>query len=358
MTQQHGETGRPGWMIYGAAGYSGMLVAEAAVKGGLAPVLAGRGDNIRALAGRLGLECRTFDVEQADGNLDGISLVLNCAGPFSATAAPMIAACLRAGAHYLDITGEIDVFEHAAALDGDARAAGVVLCPGVGFDVVPTDCVALALKEALPDATDLALAFDIGSGLSRGTANTTVEGLAKGGRVRVGGRIVAEPIAARIRRIDVGGVTRACMSLAWGDVATAWHTTGIPNIVVFTPAPGLAAPAMRMLGALRPALARPAVQRWLKRMVERHVKGPEPAARARCRAHVWGEARNAKGDIVVARVDTQNGYDLTAHAALAIVGKLRRDAPASGGYWTPARLCGRNLVEMLPGSSRIVVTRG
>lgn len=357
MSEHSGAAELPAWMIYGAAGYSGMLIAEAAVERGLAPVLAGRGDNVRALAGRLGLECRTFDVEQADGNLDGISLLLNCAGPFSATAAPMIAACLRAGAHYLDITGEIDVFEHAAALDGAAKAAGLVLCPGVGFDVVPTDCVALALKEALPDATELALAFDIGSALSRGTARTTVEALAKGGRVRAGGRIVAEPMAARIRRIDIGGRTRSCVSLAWGDIATAWHTTGIPDIVVFTPAPGVTAWTMRVLGALRPVLARPAVQRWLKRLVDRHVKGPEPAARARGRAHVWGEARNAQGDVVVARLDTANGYDLTVHAALAVAGRLLRDAPAGRGCWTPASLCGWGLVESLPGSGRIVVTR-
>src|SRR3546814_3482070 len=122
-------------------------------------------------------------------------LVLHCAGPFSATSAPMIEACLQAKAHYLDITGEISVFEHAQTQDARAKAAGIVVCPGVGFDVIPTDCVAAALKAALPDATHLALGFDSRSGFSPGTAKTSVEGLAQGGKVRENGHIRAVPLA-------------------------------------------------------------------------------------------------------------------------------------------------------------------
>ncbi|MCH2899060.1 hypothetical protein K3W01_15090, partial [Listeria monocytogenes] len=77
-----------------------------------------------------------------------------------ATSTPMIAACRAAGTHYVDITGEIAVFEQAPAGDAEAREAGIVVCPGVGFDVIPTDCLAACLKEALPDAQRLALGFD------------------------------------------------------------------------------------------------------------------------------------------------------------------------------------------------------
>ena len=174
MSKQSGSPERMRWMIYGANGYTGELIAREAARRGLKPVLAGRRrESVEELARTLGLEARAFgldDVAALTGQIQGYALVLNCAGPFSATATPMMEACLRAGAHYLDITGEIAVFEHAQSLDARARDAGVVLCPGVGFDVIPTDCVAAALKAALPDATHLALGFDSRSGFSPGTA--------------------------------------------------------------------------------------------------------------------------------------------------------------------------------------------
>jgi short subunit dehydrogenase-like uncharacterized protein len=164
------------WMIYGANGYTGELIAREAVERGLAPVLAGRQrSRIEPLAKELGLPFRVFSTgnaaEMAEG-LAGVGVVLNCAGPFSATAAAMIRGCLNAGAHYLDVTGEIPVFEEAQGFHREAQAAGVVVCPGVGFDVIPTDCVAAALKAALPDATQLVLGFDTASPLSPGTAKT------------------------------------------------------------------------------------------------------------------------------------------------------------------------------------------
>jgi short subunit dehydrogenase-like uncharacterized protein len=128
-------------MIYGANGYTGDLIAREAVRRGLKPVLAGRtAAKVEALATSLGLQARVFDLANAvmtSRGVEGMRLVLHCAGPFSATAAPMMAACLAMRAHYLDITGEISVFEHARTLEATARAASVVVCPGVGFDVVP-----------------------------------------------------------------------------------------------------------------------------------------------------------------------------------------------------------------------------
>ena len=186
-------------MIYGANGYTGELIAREAVKRDLRPVLAGRtAAKVEQLASNLGLQGRVFDLGNAAAtskSVEGMGLVLHCAGPFSATAAPMMAVCLATRAHYLDITGEISVFEHARTLGAAARAAGIVICSGVGFDVIPTDCVAAALKAALPDATHLALGFDSRSGFSPGTAKTSVEGLAQGGKVRQDGRIISVPLA-------------------------------------------------------------------------------------------------------------------------------------------------------------------
>ncbi len=179
MSQQDNLNMQFKWMIYGGNGYTGELIARDAVKRGLKPVLAGRNrDKVEALGRELGLETRVFGLDDQVrllAQIKGHGLILHCAGPFSATATPMMEACLRVNAHYLVITGEIAVFEHAQSLSERARAAGVVICPGVGFDVVPTDCVAAVLKNALPDATHLALGFDSRSSFSPGTANTSIE---------------------------------------------------------------------------------------------------------------------------------------------------------------------------------------
>lgn len=176
------------WLLYGANGYTGELIAREARKRGLEPVLAGRNPTaVKPLAEDLGLECRIFDLRDADAQLSGIDVVLHCAGPFSVTAAPMIDACVRTGTHYLDITGEMDVFADAREIDGLARAAGVVVCPGVGFDVIPTDCLAAALHQAMPEATGLRLGFDLPLALSPGTVKTILDGMAAGGRARIDG---------------------------------------------------------------------------------------------------------------------------------------------------------------------------
>jgi len=347
------------WIIYGANGYTGELIAREAVRRGLKPVLAGRSrEKIEGLARALGLESRGFrldDAAQAARQIESHSLVLNCAGPFSATAQPMMEACIQARAHYLDITGEIPVFEFAQTLDAQARTAGVVVCPGVGFDVIPTDCVAVALKSALPDATHLALGFDSRSGLSPGTAKTSVEGLAQGGKVRREGKIVAVPLAYRVRRIDFGNGEKDAMTIPWGDVSTAYHSTGIPNIEVFIPgSPAMIANARRA-NWIRPFLGLSFVQNLIKARIARTVKGPSEDQRAQMPTFVWGEARNARGAMNVARIRTANGYSLTITGSLAAVEHLMKNTPAGGAY-TPSKLMGADLVTRLPDSGPLQVT--
>jgi short subunit dehydrogenase-like uncharacterized protein len=341
------------WMIYGAYGYTGELIAREAVSRGLQPILAGRDSaRVSALAAELGLSQRAFGLSAP--LLDDISLVLNCAGPFSATAQPMMKACLAAGAHYLDITGEIDVFEYAQSLNTQAKAAGVVLCPGVGFDVIPTDCVARALAEALPDATHLALGFETNAAMSAGTAKTSVEGLSQGGKIRRDGKIVTVPMGFSTRQIDFGQGVRTAMALPWGDISTAFHTTGIPNIEVFMAVPPALLWGARIGNLLSPLLGLAPVQAALKRRAGA-VKGPDAAARAASPCYVWGEARNAAGTVKTARLRTANGYDVTVHGSLAVVATLLPRNSIAGGSFTPARLCGIDLVTQLPGSGALHV---
>jgi short subunit dehydrogenase-like uncharacterized protein len=346
------------WMIYGATGYTGGLVVEAATQRGLAPVLAGRrASAVEAIAKRTGLEARSFhlmDPAAAREALQDIAVVANCAGPFSATSGPMITACLAAGSHYVDITGEVAVFESARARDAEARDAGYVVCPGVGFDVIPTDCLAAVLAETLPGATHLALGFETDSPVSRGTAKTVVEGLRTGCLVRRDGNLVAVPLGSRTRRIDFGRGRRRAVAIPWGDVSTAFATAGIPNIEVYLAVPWGAAFGMRLAEFLRGWLARDGSQAWLKRRIERSVQGPDASRRGRTRTWVWGEARDASGRAMTARVETANAYDVTVEGVLIAVRHLLAYA-GSGGYHTPTQLLGPRCIESIPGTARITV---
>jgi len=345
------------WMIYGANGYTGELIAREARARGLTPVLAGRSESVQKLAVELGLRSRIFALDAAElaKEIQGMKLVLHCAGPFSATARPMMEACLGAGAHYLDITGEISVFELAASLDVEAEAAGVILMPGVGFDVVPTDCVASALKEALPTATDLALGFDSRSGFSPGTAKTSVEGLGQGGRVRRDGRITPVPLAFKTRSIDFGSGEKLAMSIPWGDVSTAYHTTGIPNIETYIPASPKLVARLKRLNLIRPLLGIGLVQAFLKGRIAKTVRGPSSETRDQTPTFVWGEASNQRGERKVARLKTPNGYSVTVTAALGIVEHLLKQDGGSG-FKTPARLMGPGYVSTLPGCGKIEIS--
>jgi len=339
------------WMIYGANGYTGKLIAQEAKRRGLSPVLAGRSDSVGKLAQDLDLQHRVFDLSDAAAvrlGIDGMGMVLHCAGPFSATCAPMLEACLAVGAHYLDITGEIDVFAHCHAQDARAKERGIVVLPGSGFDVVPTDCLAAMLKRDLPGATSLVLAFEAGGGPSPGTAKTSVEGLGNGGRARIDGKLVRVPLAWKSRTFERDGESRSAMTIPWGDVYTAFLSTGIPNIEVYMAVSPKTIANVRRMRLLGPLLRTSFVQNRMKRRVEKTVRGPSDDKRESTVTHVWGEVRDAGGREIRRRLVTPNGYALTVTASLGIVERLLRDrAPA--GFSTPSQLMGAEYVLLLPG---------
>ena len=353
-------TGAP-FLLYGANGYTGELIARAAVRRGLAPVLAGRnGTAIAQLAQELGCGSVAIgldDVTALTQVLRGTRVVLHCAGPFSATSAPMRQACLAAGAHYLDITGEIPVFEAAQALDAAMREANVVCCPGVGFDVVPTDCIAAELKSQLPDATALALGFDTELHLSRGTAVTTVEGLAAGGWIRSSGVLTKVAYGFRERDIDFGAGTKRAVTISWGDVSTAYWSTGIANIEAYVPMTAQQIASLRWLNWVAGLLRFGPVQAMIKRQARKRARGPDAATRERSPAFVWGEAVAPSGEAVTARIQVANPYDVTVDASLAVLQALL-EYEGAGGYRTPSQLMGSRFVETLPGSGTLQITRG
>ncbi|MFO0877053.1 MAG: saccharopine dehydrogenase NADP-binding domain-containing protein [Gemmataceae bacterium] len=343
------------YLIYGANGYTGSLIARMATARGHRPILAGRNLQVRDLAAELGLESRLVSLDDAsalDAALEGVSAVLHCAGPFSRTADPMARACLRTRRHYLDITGEIGVFEHLASLNQQARTSKIVLMPGVGFDVVPTDCLAAHLKQRLPDATHLALAFQSLGGVSRGTATTLVENLHRGGAIRRNGLIVPVPSCWKTRAINFRRGRTIAITIPWGDVATAWHTTGIPNIETYVAAPLVVRMATWLSRPFTSWLAASPVQRWLKARIQGQPPGPTDEQRLRGRTYIWGEVRNAQGQRKVSRLRGPEGYTTTALTALAIVEGVL-EGRVSPGYQTPARAFGADLILGLPGFERI-----
>jgi short subunit dehydrogenase-like uncharacterized protein len=340
-------------LVYGAYGYTGELIAREAAARGYDLVLAGRSPAPLAdLDDDLDRETRVFPVADAADHLAGVDAVLHCAGPFAETATPMVDACLATGTDYLDITGEFTVFERLAERHAEASEAGVTLLPGVGFDVVPTDCLAAHLAERLPDATELALGVDAEGGVSPGTAKTALGSLDAPGVVRRDGRLVRVPAAWKRRRIDFGRGPRVGVTIPWGDVSTAFRTTGVPTVEVYFALPWVARLFLRSQRHLGPLLASEPVRDALEWVVERTVEGPDESTRETGEVYVWGEATAPDGETAVSRVRTPETYALTVEAALACTDRTL-EGQAPDGYATPAGAFGADLVLDLPGVERV-----
>lgn len=340
------------WMIYGANGYTGRLIVKESQKRGLRPILAGRSrETIDAMAQDTGFESAVFSLDDktaAIKALEGVSVVLHCAGPFSATSQQMIEVCLANHCHYLDITGEISVFANAHRQSDEALHADIVLMPGVGFDVVPTDCLAATLVKALPAATSMVLAFETGGKMSPGTAKTSVEGLAGGGCVRQDGKLKWVPLAWKTREIPFEHGKRLSVTIPWGDVFTAYISTGVPDIEVYMSAPPSMILRMKRLRMVKPLLSMQWVQNMMKRRIEKSVKGPDLVERQISQMHLWGEVSSADGRSVSATMTTPDGYDVTVTASLGIVEHLL-EHEVEGGFYTPSLLMGADYVTRLPG---------
>lgn len=343
-------------LIYGSTGYTGRLIARLAVEQGSTPILAGRNAGaVAAQASALGLPHRSFaldDAQRMDEGLRDVTAVLHCAGPFSTTSRPMADACVRNRVHYLDITGEIEVMEALAARTEEARAAGVMLMPGCGFDVVPSDCLALHLQQRLPAAVHLLLGIRGSGPLSHGTATTMVEHRARGGLIRRNGRLLHVPTAWHARKIDFGdGKPRTAITIPWGDIATAYYTTGIPNIEVYA----AVAPALRYLAlaarAAAPLLATGFVKSLLKKRIDARPAGPSEHELAHGVSYVWGRVEDASGVTAEARLRLPNGYLLTARTALRILDRVLAGGCAPG-FQTPARQYGADFILEVAGTAR------
>jgi short subunit dehydrogenase-like uncharacterized protein len=341
------------FLIYGANGYTGELITRFAAERGMKPILAGRNaEKIENLAKKYDFDFRIFsleDNEKIDAALQEVEFVLHCAGPFSLTSKLMIEACLRSKKHYTDITGEIAVFETMARLNKKAQKAGIMIMPGVGFDVVPSDCLARHLKNRLPDATNLTLAFYGLGRISHGTQATMTMNVGKGGAVRRNGEIISVPAAYKTREIDFGEFKKTGVTIPWGDVSTAYYSTDIPNIEVYTVMPESNLKMLRLSRYIGWLLATKPAQNYLQKQIP--AGGPSDDERAKGKTYLWGEASDEEGNRVEARLQGMEGYTLTALTALKIAEKILA-GDFCAGFQTPAKCYGADLILEIEGVNR------
>lgn len=344
------------FLIYGSYGYSGQLIVEQALREGFRPVLAGRNKKkLIAQAEEHNLEYRAFalsETETLDSVLHGVEAVLHCAGPFVHTYRQMAEACLRTKRHYVDISGEIPGFEALAAMDDQAKDAGIMLLPGAGFDAVPSDCLAAHLKLRLPSASHFRLFVKgVGAGVSPGTAKSAVENMRRQGMIRRDGKLVQVPPAWNVRERDFGRGYTKVVSVGWGDVSTAYFSTGIPNIETYFALPETTIKLMRSLRALGPLLYNPVAKGILKLLINMFVKGPAAEKRSRASAIFVGETSDPNGGRAVAKLTTPEGYTCTALTTVAIMKRIL-NSELKPGFQTPSLAYGSDFILQFPGVRR------
>ena len=348
-------TAKSGLLLYGVNGYTGKLILEVALREGLRPVLAGRrAEAVEPIAKAHGLQSLCFGLEDPGivaRLLEPFSALLLAAGPFSKTSGPALDACLRSKTAYLDITGEVDVFEAAFARDADAKKSGIPVLPGTGFDVVPSDCLAKTLSEALPGATSLTLAFR-GFKTSAGTMKTMVQSLPKGGLARAGGKLVSVPAAWKTMEVPFPDKPRLAMTIPWGDLSTAFRSTGIPDIEVYMAVSPSAVANARRLRRFAPVLGLGFVQSFLMKRIEKRVKGPTEEERKRERSSLWGRVTDGERS-VTGTLETLEGYALTAETAVAIARRVLAGDVVPGVH-TPSQAFGARFIETIRGSKLTV----
>lgn len=343
------------FLLYGSYGYTGNLIAEHSVREGLRPLLAGRDPvRLRAQSQRLNLDFRVIplaDRSALDEALRETGLVVHCAGPFVHTWRPMIEACLRTGSHYTDISGEIEEFEALAQLDEPAKEAGIMILPGAGFDVVPSDCLAAHMKERLPSAKNLKLFIrGVGGGVSRGTARSAIENMQRGGRIRRDGKVITVPPAWKVEERDFGRGPVKLVSIGWGDVSTAYHSTGIPNVEVYMAFPPAAIRGMKAMRAIGPLMYNRPVKRFLQWLLRFRPQGPSEAQRTNGFSLMLGEASDGS-KTVRAQQRVPEGYQLTMLTATAIAKRILAE-DLKPGFQTPSRVYGADYILSFPGVTR------
>jgi short subunit dehydrogenase-like uncharacterized protein len=346
--------GKKTWLLYGAYGYTGRLIAQQALDRGHKPVLAGRSaENLIPLAEKLDLDYRVFDLKNEETIFKVIKdfdLVFHAAGPFKYTSSPMVKACLKSKTNYLDITGEIPVLEKNFTYDAQTKQNEFVIISGVGFDVVPTDCLTKYVSNKIASPISLEIGISSMSNLSPGTLKTMLEYNETGRLVRRNGKLVPLENEHK-RKIQFIDKVLPVRPVTWGDLSTAYRSTSIPNITIYFPVPGKSSNILKSIGVTAKELssneeAKKKVENW----IEEHVHGPNESARQTNRCHIWVSVSDENGTSEQAWLETMESYRFTAVAAVRSVEKVFDLQPK--GALTPALAFGADFILEFPETIR------
>ncbi|TXT64809.1 MAG: Trans-acting enoyl reductase [Promethearchaeota archaeon] len=341
------------WLLYGAYGYTGKLIIDEALRKGHTPVLAGRSPNkLKPLAEEKRLDYRIFDLSdqtEINDNLKEFETIFNAAGPFEKTSLPIVKGCLETRTNYLDITGEIGVFEQNFAFNKSAKEKEIALISGVGFDVVPSDCLAKYVSEKIPNATHLELGIAGMSGFSRGTLKTFLKNLPHGTIIRQNRKLVALPLGTNPKKIQFMDKKRFCYPISWGDISTAYRSTDIDNIRVYMALPQY---FKYFTGSLEPLLKKvfklDSIQKLVSTWIEKNVEGPTEKTRQTAHSYLWAKAHNEEGKVFEAWLKTIEPYRLTAISAIKCIEKLRTRKTEIKGTLTPSQAFGKDFILEFP----------
>src|SRR5215469_11859643 len=303
------------WMLYSAAGATGTLIAEEAIRRGHQPLLAGRSaESLASLGKHLGLPWMVVGLDEPDQLKQAVSdveVVLNAAGPFITTAPPLVEACLAAGTHYLDLAGEIPALQHLFAHDQEARARNIALIGGVGFGVVASNSLVKYVADQLPGATILELVVKANNQqTSQGATKSVLQGLAGGGRVYRDGHLVPFRLGKGLKAFRFPDGTLEILPVPSGDLEAAYRATGIANITAFIP---FRRSAASLLPLVQWGLSLPPIRGWLEAAVEKQgTRKHESQAGGQRISYVWARVMNQNGRQVEAWLELGEGYHFTA----------------------------------------------
>lgn len=346
-------------IIYGSYGYTGRLIARECKSRKLNVILSGRKQEaLQDQSKETGYPFEIVDLSDSVALRNLLlkgRVVIHCGGPFQFTAKTMADMCLETHTHYTDITGEYQVFEMLAEYDSKAKDAGITILPGTGFDVVPSDCLAVYLKMKLPSATHLMLAFTTSNGgLSRGTAKTMIEGLGQGSVIRKDGKLIHILLGEKVKEIDFGSFKAKCLNIPWGDISTAWHSTGISDIEVYMATSGKTIAGAKMSRYLNWLLKLRSVKNFILKKIEKKLTGPGIEKRNAGKSFLWGKVWDDSGNSCTATLETINGYTLTAKASVLIAEKILKNNFKTG-YQTPGTAYGADLVLEIENTVRKIL---
>lgn len=341
-------------LLYGATGYTAQLAIEEMLKVGIKPILAGRSESVNIVGKKYNLETRVFDLENPTNiqkNIADVMLVVNLAGPFYATAQKLIQACLYTKTHYTDIAGEVKDFEKVHQFDKQAQESEIMLMPGIGFGVVPTDVAAYLAKQNLPNANKLTIAFATQGGVSQGTLKTVLKDMNEEGVKRIEGKLEPCKPAEETFSFALQGKKNKCVSNPWrADVFSAYYSTQIPNIKAYSAFP---APLVFMMRN-KWLFGKFTKSKLLQKLIEKAPKGPTEKELKEGKTFVYVEAQNSESKKVVVSIEGPEAYLFTAQTVTQITKHILENEWQKG-FQTPARVYGAKIIENLHTQVKVIL---